>query len=188
MKRIIMLTVAAVMLTAGQWTSQATRGPGWPQGPRGLSPIADVSLARRLFRRCLGHAGGGGGSTNGQNQTHLGLGRRHTRVTPIQHQYQRAYPGPTRTIARRSVPRRLGRPAPIIRRILHPRPVVATSQVAGHSCAIAVASASLADGTRSVPATWSRAAWSCISIFAVAIGSMLRLASEQGRVFCDNED
>ena len=94
MKRFLIITTAAAMLAAWGWTSEATAGLG-------------TLKSRVAYRQSQTYPWHGGYydvawgvpvavvvPPTAENQTHLGWGVGATRVNPIQHQYQRNYPGP----------------------------------------------------------------------------------------------
>ena len=94
MKRFLILAAAAALLAAWGWTGEAMAGLG-------------TLKSRVAYRQSQTYPWHGGYydvawgvpvavvvPPTAENQTHLGWGVGATRVNPIQHQYQRIYPGP----------------------------------------------------------------------------------------------
>ena len=95
MKRFVILTVAAAMLTAGQWTSQASAGHGTLKGRVAYRQSQTYPWHGGYYDAAWGTPVAVVVPPTAESQTHWGWGVGATRVTPIQHQYQRAYPGPS---------------------------------------------------------------------------------------------
>ena len=95
MKRFVILSVAAAMLTAGQWTSQATAGHGTLKGRVAYRQSQTYPWHGGYYDAAWGTPVAVVVPPTAESQTHWSWGVGATRVTPIQHQYQRAYPGPS---------------------------------------------------------------------------------------------
>ena len=93
MKRFVILTVAAALLTAGQWTSEATAGHGTVKGRVAYRQSQTYPWHGGYYDSAWGTPVAVVVPPTAESQTHWGWGVGATRVTPIQHQYQRAYPG-----------------------------------------------------------------------------------------------
>jgi len=94
MKRILILTAAAAMLTFGHWTSQASAGHGSLKGWVSYRQSQTYPWHGRYYDAGWGKPVALVVPPTAESQTHWGWGVGATRVTPIQHQFQRAYPGP----------------------------------------------------------------------------------------------
>jgi hypothetical protein len=94
MKRIVILTVAAALLTAGQWTSQASAGHGGLKGRVAYRQSQTYPWHGGYYDSAWGTPVAVVVPPKAETQSHYSWGVGGYRVTPIQHQYQRAYPGP----------------------------------------------------------------------------------------------
>lgn len=93
MKRLLILTAAA-MLAAGGWTTEATAGHGGLKGSVAYRQSQTRPWHGDYYDVAWGTPVAVVVPPTAEAQTHLGWGVGATRVTPIQHQFGRGYPGP----------------------------------------------------------------------------------------------
>jgi hypothetical protein len=94
MKRMLILTTAAALLTLGGWAHQATAGHGTLKGRVSYRQSQTYPWHGDYYDAAWGTPVAVVVPPTAEAQTHLGWGVGATRVTPIQHQFQRDYPGP----------------------------------------------------------------------------------------------
>jgi hypothetical protein len=92
MKRALLLTAAVAMLLAWGWASDASAGSF--KNRRALYESQTYPWHGDHYDTAWGMPVAVLVPPTAENQTHWGWGVGATRVTPIQHQFQRGYPGP----------------------------------------------------------------------------------------------
>ena len=94
MKRILIVTAAAALLAAWGWTNEAAAGHGTLKGRVAYRQSQTYPWHGDYYDVAWGMPVAVVAPPTAESQTHLGWGVGATRVTPIQHQFQRDYPGP----------------------------------------------------------------------------------------------
>jgi hypothetical protein len=94
MKRFLILTAAAAMLAAWGWSSEATAGYGSLKGRVAARESATYPWNSGYYDAAWGVPVAVVVPPTAESQTHYTWGVGGTRVTPIQHQFERDYPGP----------------------------------------------------------------------------------------------
>jgi hypothetical protein len=94
MKRTLLLSAAAAMLLAWGWASEATAGFGSHKGRVAARESQMYPWHGDYYDTAWGMPVAVLVPPTAENQTHWGWGVGATRITPIQHQFQRDYPGP----------------------------------------------------------------------------------------------
>ena len=94
MKRILIVTAAAALLAAWGWTNEAAAGHGTLKGRVAYRQSQTYPWHGDYYDVAWGMPVAVVVPPTAESQTHLGWGVGATRVTPIQHQFQRDYPGP----------------------------------------------------------------------------------------------
>lgn len=94
MKRFLTLTVAAAMLAAWGWTNVATAGQGTLKSRVAYRQSQTYPWHGGYYDAAWGTPVAVLVPPTAESQTHWSWGVGGTRVTPIQHQFQRNYPGP----------------------------------------------------------------------------------------------
>jgi hypothetical protein len=94
MKRFLILTAAAVLLTAWGWTNEAAAGRGTLKSRVAYRQSQTYPWHGDYYDAAWGMPVAVLVPPTAESQTHWGWGVGGTRVTPIQHQFQRDYPGP----------------------------------------------------------------------------------------------
>lgn len=95
MKRIVILTVAAALLTAWGWSNEAMAGRGTLKSRVAYRQSQTYPWHGEYYDTAWGTPVAVVVPPTAEAQTHLGWGVGATRITPIQHQFDRAYPGPS---------------------------------------------------------------------------------------------
>ncbi len=93
MKRLLILTTAS-LLAAWGWTNQAAAGHGTIKGRVAYRQSQTYPWHGDYYDVAWGMPVALVVPPTAESQAHLGWGVGATRVTPIQHQFQRNYPGP----------------------------------------------------------------------------------------------
>jgi hypothetical protein len=93
MKRVLILSVAAAALIAWGWANDAMAGRGTLKSRVSLRQSQTYPWHGNYYDSAWGMPVAVVVPPTAENQTHWGWGVGATRITPIQHQYQRAYPG-----------------------------------------------------------------------------------------------
>lgn len=93
MKHFVILTALAAMLAAGGWPHEAMAGHGTLKGRVAYRQAQTYAWHDDYYDAAWGTPVALVVPPTAENQTHLGWGVGATRVTPIQHQYGRGYPG-----------------------------------------------------------------------------------------------
>ena len=124
MKRVLILTAAAAMLIACGWANEAMAG-GNLKSRVALRQSQTYPWHGDYYDTAWGMPVAVVVPPTAESQMHWGWGVGATRVTPIQHQFQRNYPGPG-VVQPLVVPSHaaLAVEHRSIRRLLHSRPVV----------------------------------------------------------------
>jgi hypothetical protein len=94
MKRVLILTVAVATLIAWGWTNQAMAGFGMFKNRAAMSQSQTYPWHGDYYDTAWGMPVAVVVPPTAESQTHWGWGVGATRVTPIQHQFQRGWPGP----------------------------------------------------------------------------------------------
>ena len=94
MKRIFLLTAAAAVLIGWGWTNEATAGRGTLNSRVSYRQSQSYPWHGDYYDSAWGMPVAVVVPPTAESQTHWGWGVGATRVTPIQHQFQRGYPGP----------------------------------------------------------------------------------------------
>ena len=94
MKRVLMLTAAAALLTAWGWSATAEAGFRTIKGRVAYRQAQTYPWHGAYYDVAWGTPVAVVVPPTAEAQTHLGWGVGATRITPIQHQFQRNYPGP----------------------------------------------------------------------------------------------
>ena len=94
MQRLLILAAAAALLAAWGWTHEAVAGHGALKGRVSYRQSQRYPWHGDYYDTAWGTPVAVVVPPTAESQTHLGWGVGATRVTPIQHQYQREYPGP----------------------------------------------------------------------------------------------
>jgi hypothetical protein len=94
MKRILILAAVAAMLAGSGWTNPATAGLGTLKSRVAYQQSQTYPWHGDYYDVAWGMPVAVVVPPTAESQAHLGWGVGATRVTPIQHQYSRAYPGP----------------------------------------------------------------------------------------------
>ena len=94
MKRVLILTAAAAVLIAWGWTNEAMAGRGTLKNRVSLRQSQTYPWHGGYYDNAWGMPVAVVVPPTAESQTHWGWGVGATRVTPIQHQFQRGYPGP----------------------------------------------------------------------------------------------
>ncbi len=94
MKRTVALTVAIALMAVWGWSNNAAAGHGSFKGWVSHRQSQTYPWHGDYYDPAWGVPVAVVVPPTAEAQTHLGWGVGATRVTPIQHQYQRAYPGP----------------------------------------------------------------------------------------------
>ncbi|MCE5267495.1 MAG: hypothetical protein LLG00_06375 [Planctomycetaceae bacterium] len=93
MKRFVLLTVAVALLTAWGWSDKASAGWGSMKGRVAHRQSQTKPWHGEYYDSAWGVPVAVVVPPKAESQTHWGWGVGATRVTPIQHQFQAAYPG-----------------------------------------------------------------------------------------------
>jgi hypothetical protein len=93
MKRVLILTVAAAALLAWGWANDAMAGRGTLKSRVSMRQSQAYPWHGGYYDSAWGMPVAVVVPPTAENQTHWGWGVGATRITPIQHQYQRPYPG-----------------------------------------------------------------------------------------------
>ncbi len=94
MKRVFILTIAAATLIACGWANEATAGLGTLKSRVAFRQSQTYPWHGDYYDTAWGMPVAVLVPPTAESQTHWGWGVGATRVTPIQHQFQRGYPGP----------------------------------------------------------------------------------------------
>jgi hypothetical protein len=94
MNRFLILTAAAALLTAWGWTNEAGAGHGTLKSRVAHRQSQTYPWHGDHYDAAWGTPVAVLVPPTAESQTHWGWGVGGTRVTPIQHQFQRNYPGP----------------------------------------------------------------------------------------------
>ena len=94
MKRILILTATVALLAAWGWTREAAAGLGTLKDRVAHRQSQTYPWHGDYYDVAWGMPVAVVVPPTAESQTHLGWGVGATRVTPIQHQFQRNYPGP----------------------------------------------------------------------------------------------
>ena len=94
MKRFLTLTVAAALLAAWGWTNEAVAGQGTLKSRVAYRQSQTYPWHGGYYDAAWGLPVAVLVPPTAESQTHWSWGVGGTRVTPIQHQFQRDYPGP----------------------------------------------------------------------------------------------
>ena len=93
MRRFLMLAAAAALLAAWGWTDEASAGLGTIKSRVAYRQSQTYPWHGYYYDVAWGVPVAVVVPPTAESQTHWGWGVGATRVTPIQHQFQRAYPG-----------------------------------------------------------------------------------------------
>ena len=93
MKRVLILTAVVALLACG-WASEAMAGKGTLKNRVALRQSQTYPWHGDYYDTAWGMPVAVLVPPTAESQTHWGWGVGATRVTPIQHQFQRGYPGP----------------------------------------------------------------------------------------------
>lgn len=93
MKRSVILTAIAAVLAVGGWTHEAMAGHGTLKGRVAYKQSQTYPWHGDYYDVAWGAPVALVVPPTAESQTHLGWGVGATRVTPIQHQFGRGYPG-----------------------------------------------------------------------------------------------
>jgi hypothetical protein len=94
MRHFLTCGVGAALLLAGGWMTEATAGLGTLKSRASYRQSQTYPWHGQYYDVAWGVPVAVVVPPTAEAQTHLGWGVGATRVTPIQHQFQRAYPGP----------------------------------------------------------------------------------------------
>jgi hypothetical protein len=94
MKRILILAVATVLLATWSWTNQAAAGFGTLKGRVAYYQSQTYPWHGGYYDVAWGMPVAVVVPPTAESQSYYGWGVGATRVTPIQHQFERNYPGP----------------------------------------------------------------------------------------------
>ena len=94
MRRTLIIIVAAALLAAWGWTDEAAAGSGSLKGWVARCQAQTYPWHGDYYDAAWGVPVALVVPPTAESQTHLGWGVGATRVTPIQHQFGRDYPGP----------------------------------------------------------------------------------------------
>ena len=94
MRRFVILAAAAALLAAWGWTDEAAAGHGTFKGCVAYRQAQTYPWHGDHYDVAWGMPVAVVVPPTAENQVHLGWGVGATRVTPIQHQFHRDYPGP----------------------------------------------------------------------------------------------
>ena len=94
MKHIFLIAAAAALLAAGSWTDEAVAAFGSLRGRVAYYQSQAYSWHGGYYDAAWGVPVAVVVPPTAENQAHWGWGVGATRITPIQHQFQRDYPGP----------------------------------------------------------------------------------------------
>jgi hypothetical protein len=93
MKRVLLLTAAAALLACG-WVNEAMAGKGSLKNRVALRQSQTYPWHGDYYDNAWGRPVAVLVPPTAENQVHWGWGVGATRVNPIQHQFERNYPGP----------------------------------------------------------------------------------------------
>jgi hypothetical protein len=94
MRHILILAAAAALLASWGWTREAAAGHGTLKGRVSYCQSQTYPWHGNYYDTAWGMPVAVLVPPTAESQTHYGWGVGATRVTPIQHQFERAYPGP----------------------------------------------------------------------------------------------
>jgi hypothetical protein len=94
MRHILIVTAIWALLIGSSWTNEAVAGHGTHRGRAAYREAQTYPWHGEYYDTAWGMPVAVVVPPTAEAQTHLGWGVGATRVTPIQHQFERGYPGP----------------------------------------------------------------------------------------------